>query len=150
MSTIFPSALLTLTPLLDIVRLITHDGALAKLAFWSSLLGVLVIAILFIPELIDWLSSDRHTRTRRAGAAPLTMHVAAIAPLALGVYERLHLAAITHAAAVAGAAPTLTKLDAWPMALAVAGGLAWLLGGWMAEEKMERVRYQPTGFPTRA
>lgn len=150
MSTIFPSALLTLTPLLDIVRLITHDGALAKLAFWSSFLGALVVAILFIPELIDWLSSDRYTRSRRAGAAPLTMHLAALAPLALGVFERLHLAAVTRAAAVAGVTPTMTKLDAWPMALAVAGGVAWLIGGWMAEEKMERVRYQPTGLPTRA
>ena len=54
---------------------------------------------------------------------------------------------------MAGAAPTLTKLDAWPIALAVAGALAWLLGSWMQEERVDpagRVRYQPTGLPSRA
>src|SRR3954452_20758199 len=119
MSTIFPSAVLSLTPLLDIVRMVTHDAALARLAFWSAFLGVLVVAVLFVPELIDWLASDRHTRARRAGAAPLTLHLAAMAPLALGVFERLHLAAATRVAAASGAVPTLTKLDAWPMALAI-------------------------------
>jgi hypothetical protein len=150
---ILPSALLALTPMLDIVRLVTHDPWWASFAFWTAFLGVLVVAVLFIPELIDWLATDRHTRARRAGAAPLTLHLAALAPLALGVFERLHLAAVTRLAAMAGAAPTLTKLDAWPMALAVAGALAWLLGSWMQEERVDpagRVRYQPTGLPSRA
>jgi len=66
------------------------------------------------------------------------------------VFERLHLAAATRMAAMSGTVPALTKLDAWPMALAVVGALAWLLGGWMQEERIDRVRYQPTGFPSRA
>ena len=104
MSTIFPSALLSLTPLLDIVRLVTRNPVWARVAFWSAFVGVLVVAVAVIPEVVDWLATDRHTRARRAGAAPLTMHLAALAPLALGVFERLHLAAVTRAAAAAGAA----------------------------------------------
>jgi hypothetical protein len=150
MTMIFPSALLALTPMLDVVRLVTHDPWWARFAFWTAFFGVIVVAVLFLPELIDWLAAGRHTRARRAGAAPLTLHLAALAPLTLGVFERLHLAAVARATAVAGAAPTMTKLDVWPMALAIAGGVAWLLGGWMAEEQIDAVRYQPTGFPSRA
>ncbi|HEX9101605.1 MAG TPA: hypothetical protein VF997_05340, partial [Polyangia bacterium] len=105
-----------------------------------------------VPEVADWLATDRHTRARRAGAAPLTLTLAALAPLVLGVFERLHLAALTRAAAGA-AVPSLTKLDAWPMALAVAGALAWVVAGWMREERIDatwRARYQPTGLPSRA
>ena len=101
MSTFLPSALLSLTPLLDIVRLVTHNPSWARAAFWSAFLGAIVAAVAVVPELVDWLAADRHTRARRAGAAPLTLHLAALAPLALGVFERLHLAAVTRAAAVA-------------------------------------------------
>ncbi|MCA1665683.1 MAG: hypothetical protein LC659_15680, partial [Myxococcales bacterium] len=79
-----------------------------------------------------------------------TVHLAALAPLTLGVFERLHLAAVTRVAATA-ALPSISRLEAWPMALAIAGALAWLVGGWMAEECVEeRVRYQPTGLPFKA
>ena len=150
MATILPSTLLALTPLIDVVRMVTHDPWWARFAFWSAFAGVIYVAVAFVPELIDWLATDRHTRARRAGAAPLTLHLAALAPLALGVFERLHLAAVTRAAAMSGAASSLTKLDAWPMALAIAGALAWLVGGWMQEERIDSVRYQPTGFPFKA
>ena len=150
MSTIVPSAVLALPPLFDIVRLITRDPTWARFAYWSAILGVIVVALGVVPELFDWLAADRHTRARQAGAAPLTMHIAALAPLALGVFERLHLAVVARAAANA-ALPAITRLDAWPMALALAGALAWLVGGWMAEERVgERVRYQPTGLPFKA
>jgi uncharacterized membrane protein len=150
MSTIFPSALLSLTPLFDIVGLITRNSMWARVAFWSAFIGVIVVAVALIPEVVDWLATDRHTRARRAGAAPLTVHLAALAPLTLGVFERLHLAAVTRVAATA-ALPSISRLDVWPMALAIAGALAWLVGGWMAEERVEeRVRYQPTGLPFKA
>lgn len=150
MSTFFPSALLALTPLLDVVRLVTRNPSSARLAFWSAFVGVVVVGVALVAELVDWLATDRHRRARRAGAAPLTVHIAALAPLTLGVFERLYLAGATRAAAAAGL-PTMTRLDAWPMALAVAGGIAWLLGSWMAEERVEeRVRYQPTGLPFKA
>ena len=91
---------------------------------------------------------DRHTRARRAGVAPLILRVAAFVPLALGGYERLQLAAVARAAAVT---PLAAHLDAWPMALASAGALAWLVGGRMAEARLtEEVRYQPTGLPSSA
>jgi len=147
---LFPSALLALTPVLDIVRVITRNPAWSRAAFWSALVGVVAVAVALLPEVLDWLAADRHTRTRVAGAAPLTLHFAALAPLALGVFERLHLAAVTRAAASA-ALPSIMRLDIWPMALAIAGALAWLVGGWMEEEAVdERVRYQPTGLPFKA
>ncbi len=149
MSTIFPSMLLALTPLFDVVRLITRDAFWSRAAFWTAFLGGIVAVVAVIPELVDWLAADRHTRARRAGAAPLTLHLAALAPVWLGVFERLRLGAGTRAAASA-AIPSLTKLDAWPMALAIAGALAWLVAGWMQEARLDRVRYQPTGFPSRA
>jgi uncharacterized membrane protein len=150
MSTILPSALLFLAPLFDIVGLITRNPVWGRVGLWSAFVGVLVAAVAVIPELLDWLATDRHTRARRAGAAPLTMHLAALAPLTLGVFERLHLAAVTRAAAMA-ALPSISRLEVWPMALAIAGALAWLVGGWMAEERVEeRVRYQPTGLPFKA
>jgi len=152
MSTIFPSVLLALTPLLDLVRLLTHNAFWSRAAFWTAFFGGVVAVVAIIPELVDWLAADRHTRARSAGAAPLTLHVAALAPVWLGVFERLRLGAAARAAAAA-ALPTMTKLDAWPMALAIAGALAWLVAGWMQEERVERtwrVRYQPTDLPSRA
>jgi uncharacterized membrane protein len=137
---LFPLALLALTPLLDIVRLVTRNSVWSRAAFWSAFLGAVLVFVAVVPELVDWLATDRHTRARRAGAAPLTLHVAAFAPLALGVFERLHLAGLS--------APT--RLDAWPMALAIAGALAWVIGSWMAEARLVvrvRARYQPTGLP---
>ncbi len=146
-SVLFPSLLLSLTPLFDSVQLITRDPAWGAAAFWAAVAAALVVAASLLPELADWRSSDRHTAARRARAAPLTMHLAALAPLALGVYERLRLAAVTRAAAEA-ALPSIPRLDVWPMALAIAGGIAWLAGGWMAEERnVARVRYQPTDLP---
>lgn len=150
MSTLLPLLLLALTPVLDIVRMATRNPAWSRPAFWCAVAGVIVAFVVLVPELVDWLAADRYTRARRAGAAPLTLHVAALAPLALGVFERLHLAAAARAASAA-ALPAVTRLDAWPMALAIAGALAWLVAAWMAEERVtERVRYQPTGLPTRA
>jgi uncharacterized membrane protein len=150
LSTTLPSLLLLLAPLLDVVRMATRNPAWARAAFWTALGGVIVAAIALVPELIDWLAQERHTRARAAGAAPLTLHVAALAPLALGVFERLQLAAAARAASVAGL-PSVTRLDGWPMALAAAGALAWLVGQWMEAERIEvRLRYQPTGLPSRA
>jgi uncharacterized membrane protein len=150
MSTLFPSALLMLTPLFDIVRLLTRDPTWGRAAFWSALVGLLVVALAVAAELVAWLDTGRFTRARRAGLAPLTVHVAALTPLALGVFERLQLASVTRVAAAA-ALPSMTRLDAWPMALAITGALAWLLGGWMAEDRVEaRLRYQPTGLPFKA
>jgi uncharacterized membrane protein len=149
-STLFPSVLLALAPVFDIVRMVTRNPAWARAAFWSALAGVVVVAVAVLPQLVDWLAADRHTRARTAGIAPLTLHLAAIAPLGLGVFERLHLAAAARAASVA-ALPSVTRLEAWPMALAIAGALSWLLGQWMESERIEeRVRYQPTGLPSRA
>lgn len=152
MSTVFPSVLLALTPLLDLVRLLTHNALWSRAAFWTAFLGGVVAVVAIIPELADWLAADRHTRTRRAGAAPLTLHLATLAPVWLGVFERLRLGAAARAAAGA-AIPSMTKLDAWPMALAIVGALAWLVAGWMQEERIDRTwraRYQPTGLPSRA
>ena len=149
MSMLFPSALLALTPVLDIVRMVTRNPVWGRVAFWSAVVGVIAVAIALLPEVLEWLAADRNTRTRTAGAAPLLLQFAAIAPLALGVFERLNLAAAAHAASAA-ALPSMTRLEAWPMALSIAGALAWLVSEWMAEEKIEeRVRYQPTGFPTK-
>jgi hypothetical protein len=112
--------------------------------------GVIAVAVALLPEVLDWLAADRNTRTRTAGAAPLMLQFAAIAPLALGVFERVQLAAAARVASAA-ALPSMARLEAWPMALAVAGALSWLVSEWMAEEKIEeRVRYQPTDFPTKA
>jgi uncharacterized membrane protein len=150
LSVFVPCALLALTPLFDVVRVLTRNPAWSRAAYWSALIGLVVAVMAVLFELLDWVAADRHTRARGAGAAPLTLHVAAIAPLALGIYERLHLAAAARTASLAGL-PSVTRLDAWPMALAIAGALAWLVAGWMAEERIEqRVRYQPTGLPSRA
>ncbi|HEX9103765.1 MAG TPA: DUF2231 domain-containing protein, partial [Polyangia bacterium] len=45
MSTLLPSALLALTPLLDIVLLITRNPAWARAAFWTAFLGAIVAAL---------------------------------------------------------------------------------------------------------
>lgn len=149
MSIVFPSALFALAPLFDVVRIVTRNPEWSRAAFWSALIGALAVAIAVLPELGDWLATDRHTAARSTGAAPLTLHLAALAPLTLGVFERWHLAGLTRAAAAASL-PSITRLEVWPMALAVAGALSWLVGSWMAEELAGRGRYQPTGLPSRA
>ena len=149
--TLVPSLLLTFTPLLDIVRMLTPGAGWARLAFWSAVLGVCVAALSIVPELIDWLTADRGSRARSDGAAPLLLHIAALGPLALGIVERIEIAHAERAAAAA-ALPSITRLDAWPMALAIAGAIAFLVAAWMREERRPpRVRrYQPTGLPSRA
>ncbi len=152
MSTVFPSLLLALTPLFDVVRLITRNPAWSRAALWSALVATVAAVVAVLPELIDWLALDRHTRARRAAIAPLTVHAAAAWPLALGFVERLRdFGATTSAHDVTrGALAVLPRFDAWPFALAIAGTLAWLLGDWMATAPRDRVRYQPTGLPSSA
>ena len=148
MTMFFPSLMLSLTPFLDLVRLLTHNPLWTRLAFWSALCGALVAAVALVPAVIDWATADRGSRARLDGAAPLMLHVAALFPLALGVVERV-----------------VTRLEVWPMALAIAGGVAWLLAAWMREERpAARARrprparpvrparrgYQPTGLPSSA
>jgi len=53
--------------MLDLVRMVTHDPWWARFAFWTSFLGVLVVAVLFVPELIDWLGLTPHAHQRCGG-----------------------------------------------------------------------------------
>jgi len=132
MSMIFPSLFLGLAPLCDLARLLTRNPVWPRAAFFVAFFCSVAAAVSVLPELIDWLATDRHTRARRAGAAPLTLHVAALVPLAASVIERLR----------AGAA----GFDPWSFVLACLGALAWLSGSLMAAERVAR-RYQPTGAP---
>jgi uncharacterized membrane protein len=149
LTTLFPSVWLTITPLLDMVRILTGEPVWSRFAFWSAFLGVLVAAIAVVPELVDWLTADRGSRARNDGAAPLLLHFAALWPLALGVVERVHIASAARAAAAAGL-PTITRLDAWPMALAIAGGLAWLVAALLRDDRPALRRYPPSDVAWRA
>jgi hypothetical protein len=141
MATTFPLLLLTLTPLVDVVRLLTRSPTLAHLAMWSALVTVVVVAAGLLAQFVAWLATPPHTNTRREGAAPLMLHLAALCPLVLGVIERM------HALGALGATAAPRAAFAWPFALAVSGAFAWLVADWMAEPPPRRRRYHPTGLP---
>src|SRR3954462_10695534 len=115
MATVFPSLLLTFTPLLDVVRLLTRSPVWARAAMWSAVITVAVIAGALVVQLVEWSATPPHTDTRREGAAPLMLHLAAVCPLVLGVVERL------HALGALGVHAAPRAAFAWPFALAVAG-----------------------------
>jgi uncharacterized membrane protein len=131
MATVFPSLLLTITPLVDVVRLLTPGGVWARVAMWSALLSTVAVASALVAQLMDWLATSPHTDARREGAAPLMLHLAALCPLVLGVVERL------HALGALGATAAPRAAFAWPFALAVAGAFAWLVADWMAEPRRD-------------
>src|SRR5436305_1043789 len=81
MATVFPSLLLTVTPLLDVVRLLTRNPAWARAAMWSAVVTVVVIAAAIVAQLVEWSATPAHTDRRREGAAPLMLHLAVLSPL---------------------------------------------------------------------
>lgn len=122
---VFPLGLLTLTPVSDVVRLITGDLFWSRVAFWLAFVGCVFAIVAAIPGFIDWLFVPRGTRARRVGAIHLAVNLTAVALFILSVILRLQ-----HGASAF--APV-------GFVLAIVGALVLLVGGWFGGELVERL-----------
>ncbi len=117
MSISFPTFLLVLTPVFDLVRLITGEVLWSQVAFLLVFAGGIAGAVVALPALIDWLALSRQSRAWRAAGLQLALLGAAIVASGASAIVRLH-----------GGASSFAAL---PFVLALASVGLLLVGGWL-------------------
>lgn len=105
-----PLALLALTPLLDLVRLVTREPAWSRVSFFVAFVGTIAAAVIVLPEVVDAIALDR----RRETLAAVALRCVAVALFAVSAVLRLQSGALQFAAL--------------SFALVVAGVLAFAAG----------------------
>jgi uncharacterized membrane protein len=93
MAILFPTALLILTPIFDIVRAITDNVAWSHVAFWSAFVGGTAALVMLMPLVLDWLALEpfgSEGRKKRARIPSLLMHAGGVIAFVVGVVLRLH------------------------------------------------------------
>lgn len=129
MSISFPTFLLVLTPIFDLVRLITGDIVWSEVAFLLAFTGAIAGAVVALPALVDWLALPRSSRAWRAAGLQLALLVAAVVVAAASAVIRLHAGATTFAAL--------------PFALVLGGVALLLVGGWLGADAHTEVTPAP-------
>jgi uncharacterized membrane protein len=120
MSISFPTLLLVLTPIFDLVRLITGDIVWSEIAFLLAFAGAIAGALVALPALIDWLALPRQSPAWRAAGLQLGLLTAAVSVSATSAVIRLHAGATTFAAL--------------PFALVLGSVALLLVGGWLGAD----------------
>lgn len=122
---VFPLALLTLTPITDIVRLVTRNSFWSHVSFFLAFAGVVAGVVAAIPGFLDWLTIPRGTRARRVGVTHLTVNLIGLALFTISIVLRMRVGAERFA----------------PVAflLAAAGAATLVVGGWFGGELVERL-----------
>lgn len=120
MSISFPTFLLVLTPVFDLVRLITGEVVWSQISFLLVFTGVIAGAVVALPALIDWLAMSRRSAVWRAAGLQLALLGAAILGAGVSAVVRLH-----------GGASTFAAL---PFALALGSVGLLLVGGWLSAD----------------
>jgi uncharacterized membrane protein len=67
MAIVFPSGLLTVAAIFDIIYIFTHNGHLADLSYWMIASGIIGGLIAAVFGLIDWLGIPEGTRAKYIG-----------------------------------------------------------------------------------
>lgn len=121
MSISFPTFLLVLTPIFDLVRLITGDIIWSEVAFLLAFAGAIAGALVALPALIDWLALPRRSSAWRASGLKLALLTAAVVVATASAVVRLHAGATTFAAV--------------PFALVLGSVALLLVGGWLGADE---------------
>jgi uncharacterized membrane protein len=129
MSISFPTFLLVLTPIFDLVRLITGEVIWSEVAFLLAFAGAIAGAVVALPALIDWLALPRTSPAWRAAGLQLALLSAAVVVGGTSAVIRLHAGATTFAAL--------------PFALVLGSVALLLVGGWVGADAHAEVAPAP-------
>jgi uncharacterized membrane protein len=122
---VFPLGLLTLTPIFDIVHMVTGQPLWAQIAFWMTICGLAGGLAAAVFGLIDWLFAvPNKTRAHRVGLAHLLVNLLAIAAFAVALAFRFERHVLTPGYA--------------PLALDLIGLSVLFVGGWLGGELVQQ------------
>jgi uncharacterized membrane protein len=84
----FPLGLLGISPLWDILRLVTDQTSWANVAFWTIVAGLVSAVVAAVPGIIDWLAIPGGTRAKRIGVWHMSANAVVMALFALSLFLR--------------------------------------------------------------
>ncbi len=124
---VFPLGLLGGSVAFDVVRIVTHGGEWANVAFWMIAAGLIggVVAALF--GWIDWFALPSKTRAKSVGLLHGIVNASALALFFISWLLRLD-------ARSAGVDQGLT-----PFVISLIGLVLAAIGGWLGGELVERM-----------
>jgi uncharacterized membrane protein len=127
MLVVFPLGLLGISPLWDILRLVTDSARWSDIAFWTIVAGIASALVAAVPGFIDWLAIPGGTRAKRIGLWHMATNLVVVALFGLSLWLRANTEG-GYAYAGVGA-----FLPAW-IGVALA-----LVSGWLGGELVERL-----------
>jgi uncharacterized membrane protein len=89
MANVFPMAMIFLTLVCDLVRLVTADAFWARAGFYAIFAGAVAAAMVAVPGFIDWLALPSDSSERRAGAVHVALVGCAVTLATLSAVLRL-------------------------------------------------------------
>jgi uncharacterized membrane protein len=124
---VFPLGLLGGSVAFDVVRIVTHGGEWANIAFWMIAAGLIGGVVAAVFGLIDWLALPSHTRAKSVGLLHAIVNVGALALFFISWLMRLD-------ARSTGVDQGLT-----PFVISLVGLLLAVVAGWLGGELVERM-----------
>jgi uncharacterized membrane protein len=124
---VFPLGLLGGSVAFDVVRIVTHGGEWANIAFWMIAAGLIGGVLAAVFGLIDWLALPSHTRAKSVGLLHAIVNVLALALFFVSWLMRLD-------ARSTGVDQGLT-----PFVVSLVGLLLAVVAGWLGGELVERM-----------
>ena len=122
---VLPLGLLATALIFDILYLITGNGALATVAFWNILAGIIGGLLAAVFGLIDWLAIPGGTRAKQVGLLHGVGNVVVVGLFAVSWLLRLN---------TAGNVP-----DTLPLILELVAVALALVTGWLGGELVDRL-----------
>jgi len=122
---VLPLGLLATAVVFDILYMVTNNGALATVAFWNILAGIIGGLLAAVFGLIDWLAIPQGTRAKQIGLMHGGGNVVVVGLFAISWLLRLNMAG-NYPASV-------------PFILELLGVLLALVTGWLGGELVDRL-----------
>lgn len=112
----FPTLLLLLTPIFDLVGLVTNEAKWAHVSLFCVFAGAIAAAVIALPALVDWLALPRDSAEWRSAGVQLALLLTGVTTGIGSAVARLQLGARSFAAlpfALVLASITLLTIAAW-------------------------------------
>ena len=124
---VFPLGMLGGSVAFDVVRIVTHGGEWATVAFWMIAAGLIGGVLAAVFGLIDWLALPSHTRAKSVGLLNAAVNFGALVLFFISWLIRLD------------ARSTGVDAGMLPFLISLAGLVLAVIGGWLGGELVERM-----------
>jgi uncharacterized membrane protein len=124
---VFPLGMLGGSVAFDVVRIVTHGGEWATVAFWMIAAGLIGGVLAAVFGLIDWLALPSHTRAKSVGLLHAAVNFSALVLFFISWLIRLD------------ARSTGADTGMLPFLVSLAGLVLAVVGGWLGGELVERM-----------